>query len=161
MYEPTGESSFHPHQDQADVVTVNEIGDDGEEVVKNFYSSTHTLLVALTEPSVDFTGGATRFFPTGRYDDGSSVDVFLPKGYALVFEQKGLLHAGLPVDKLTTTTTTGDDDGDEGDDDDCCRFEKKKGAKYIAQAGILRAEGDARHREPEARFKNGPGFDVL
>ena len=43
---------------------------------------------------------------------GRTIDICLPQGYALVFQQRGLLHAGQPV--------TGD------------------GVKYIAQAGLLR-----------------------
>ena len=43
-----------------------------------------------------FQGGATRLFVDGNYT-GKTVDVLLPQGYGLVFQQKGMLHAGLPV----------------------------------------------------------------
>ena len=43
-----------------------------------------------------FKGGATRLFLDGNYT-GNTVDVLLPQGYGLVFQQKGMLHAGLPV----------------------------------------------------------------
>ena len=45
---------------------------------------------------------------------GRTIDIYLPQGYALVFQQRGLMHAGQPV--------TGD------------------GVKYIAQAGLLRQD---------------------
>ena len=67
---------------------------------------------------------------TGTYH-GTTVDVCLPQGWALVFQQKGLLHAGLPV---------------EGE-----------GAKYIAQAGVLRAE-PSYTAGASAIFKYGPGL---
>jgi hypothetical protein len=57
--------------------------------------------------------------------------VFLPQGYAIVFEQKGLLHAGLEV---------------------------HEGEKYIAQAGLLRAQSDRRFAP--AVFKVGLGLDA-
>ena len=66
----------------------------------------------------------------GTYN-GATSDVCLPQGWGLVFQQKGLLHAGLPVD---------------GD-----------GAKYIAQAGLLRAEPNYTAMET-AIFKYGPGL---
>ena len=43
-----------------------------------------------------FKGGATRLFVDGNYT-GNTVDVLLPQGYGLVFQQKEMLHAGLPV----------------------------------------------------------------
>ena len=55
----------------------------------------------------------------------------LPRGYGLIFQQRGLLHAGLPV--------------------------IGEGVKYIAQAGLLRAE--PQHVSgPCAVFKYGPGL---
>ena len=58
----------------------------------------------------------------------------LPQGWALVFQQKGLFHAGLPV-------------------------EAGPGAKYIAQAGILRAEPEPGVLTgPASVFKYGPGI---
>jgi hypothetical protein len=43
-----------------------------------------------------FKGGATRLFVDGNYT-GNTVDVLLPQGFGLVFQQKEMLHAGLPV----------------------------------------------------------------
>ena len=68
-------------------------------------------------------------FVDGNYT-GDTVDVLLPQGYGLVFQQKGMLHAGLPV---------------------------KSGPKYIAQAGVLRADPEVLGQC--SVFKMGPGFD--
>ena len=58
----------------------------------------------------------------------------LPQGWALVFQQKGLFHAGLPVEAGT-------------------------GTKYIAQAGLLRAEPEPGVLTgPASVFKYAPGI---
>merc|ERR1712113_241284 len=70
--------------------------------------STHTVLVSLSGCS-GCVGGATRFFPTGTC--AKTVDVYLPQGAVLIFQQKNLLHSGMPV---------------------------SSGTKYVAQVGLLR-----------------------
>eukprot|EP00438_Fugacium_kawagutii_P002031 Skav205088 [mRNA] locus=scaffold2214:31067:31774:+ [translate_table: standard] len=115
------EDFFAAHYDQADSLTVRT--EDGKER----YDSSHTLLISLSDRGT-FTGGATRFWPTGSYDD-TAVDVELPCGYAVVFEQK-LLHAGLAV---------------------------QSGAKHIAQAGILRGMPKGLGSRPST-FRLGPGL---
>ena len=68
----------------------------------------------------------------------------LPQGWALVFQQKGLFHAGLPVVE---------DDGDDGDGGG--------GTKYIAQAGLLRAEPEPGVLTgPASLFKYAPGIQT-
>jgi len=84
---------FRPHYDESytrgcsiDGVDVsNENGEHGE-------VSSHTVLVILTD---SYTGGATRFWPTGCYDE--AIDVTGPKGSLLVFQQLDLLHEGCPL----------------------------------------------------------------
>ena len=62
------------------------------------------------------------------------MDILLPQGWALVFQQKGLYHAGLAV-------------------------EAHSGPKYIAQAGLLRAEPEPGVLTgPAAVFKYAPGI---
>lgn len=95
---------FPAHTDQQD-----EVATKGADGVTTRVRSTHTLLLALSGCDAA-SGGATRFFPTGRLDE--AVDVNLPRGYGLVFQQKGLLHSGMPV---------------------------QSGVKFVAQAGVLRA----------------------
>jgi len=117
--------TFPAHYDQADSVVVEH-----PEKKKQRFTSSHTLLIYLRRRGEQFQGGATRIFLEGTYH-GTTVDVCLPQGWALVFQQKGLLHAGLPV---------------EGE-----------GAKYIAQAGVLRAE-PSYTAGASAIFKYGPGL---
>lgn len=119
----TAGTAFAAHIDNSDQLSLQK----GEEVEKLL--SSHTLLIGLADQSA-FAGGATRFFPQGTYEH-DTVDVFLPQGYAVVFEQKGLLHAGLEV---------------------------HEGEKYIAQAGVLRAQSDRRFAP--AVFKVGLGLDA-
>merc|ERR1712039_763179 len=69
--------------------------------------SSHTLLLILTD---DFSKGATRFWPTGKYDE--AVDVTAPRGSMLAFEQLTLLHEG-------------------------CALED--GVKFVAQGALMRA----------------------
>jgi len=113
---------FAAHYDQADSLTVR-FGEGGKER----YDSSHTLLISLSERS-SLEGGATRLWPTGRYDD-TAVDVELPRGCALVFEHK-LLHSGLAV---------------------------RSGVKHIAQAGLLRGMPDRVGWAPSI-FRLGPGI---
>jgi len=119
--------TFPAHQDQADSVIAKH-----PDRVRQRYTSSHTLLINLKRKGEDFDGGATRFFMDGTYK-GRTVDICLPQGYALVFQQKGLLHAGMPV--------IGD------------------GVKYIAQAGLLRGEPERGVLTgPASVFKYGPGL---
>lgn len=97
----------------------NKYGESGE-------TSSHTVLVCLSD---DFTGGATRFWPSGRYD--VAVDVHLPKGAVLIFEQHNLLHEGREV---------------------------QSGSKWVAQTGLLRASGVATDGPRPVLFRWGPGL---
>jgi len=118
---------FNAHQDQADSVIVQH-----PERVRQRYTSSHTLLINLKRKGVDFDGGATRFFLDGTYN-GKTVDICLPQGYALVFQQKNMFHAGMPV--------------------------VGSGVKYIAQAGLLRGEPDPGViTGPVSIFKYAPGL---
>jgi len=119
--------TFPAHQDQADSVIVQH-----PERARQRYTSSHTLLINLKRKGVDFDGGATRFFMDGTYT-GRTVDICLPQGYALVFQQKNLFHAGMPV--------------------------VGSGVKYIAQAGLLRGEPDPGViTGPVSIFKYAPGL---
>mmetsp|Transcript_26363 Transcript_26363/g.49527 ORF Transcript_26363/g.49527 Transcript_26363/m.49527 type:complete len:311 (+) Transcript_26363:59-991(+) len=115
------EEFFAAHYDQADSLTLR-----AEDGGKERYDSSHTLLISLSDRSA-LQGGATRFWPAGTYDE-TAVDVELPAGYAVIFEQK-LLHAGLPV----------------------------KGVKHIAQAGLLRGMPSGVGHRPST-FRLGPGL---
>jgi predicted 2-oxoglutarate/Fe(II)-dependent dioxygenase YbiX len=112
---------FAAHYDQADSLTVQ------TEHGKERYDSSHTLLISLSKRS-EFEGGATRLWPTGSYDD-TAVDVELPQGYALVFQQR-LLHSGLAV---------------------------RSGIKHIAQVGILRGMPQT-VSSTVSTFRFGPGL---
>jgi len=94
-------------------------------------TSTHTVLAVLSE---DFEGGATRFWPTGRYKN--AVDVTAPLGSILVFEQRTLLHEGMVV---------------------------TSGVKHVAQTGLMRAPGlmrvpDGSECPQPVLFQWGPGL---
>ena len=117
--------TFPAHYDQADSVIVEH-----PEKGKQRFTSTHTLLIYLRQPEEQFRGGATRLFLDGNYT-GKTIDVLLPQGYGMVFQQKGMLHAGLPV--------------------------KGENSKYIAQAGVLRAEPDGVVGQCSV-FRYGPGL---
>lgn len=117
--------TFPAHIDQADSVMVEH-----PEKMRQRFTSSHTLLIYLRRPGEQFQGGATRLFVDGNYT-GNTVDVLLPQGFGLVFQQKEMLHAGLPV--------TGED------------------PKYIAQAGVLRGEPDGITGRC-AVFRYGPGL---
>ena len=78
----------------------------------------------------DFDGGATRFFPTGDFKSADdAIDVRLPQGGMLIFEQRGLLHNGMEVNN---------------------------GVKIIAQSAILRAQPEGLCKP--AVFRWGPGL---
>jgi len=119
--------TFPAHQDQADSVIVQH-----QERSRQRFTSSHTLIINLRRPGQDFQGGATRFFLDGTYS-GRTVDICLPQGWALVFQQRGLFHAGMPL--------------------------QGPGTKYIAQAGLLRGEPDPGVvTGPAAVFKYAPGI---
>jgi len=118
--------TFPAHIDQADSVVAQH-----PEKIKQRFTSSHTLLIYLRNWGKQFEGGATRLFLDGDYA-GTTADICLPQGGALIFQQRGMLHAGMPV---------------EGEQ-----------PKYIAQAGLLR--GEPKHVSgPSAVFKYGPGLE--
>jgi len=123
--------TFPAHFDNSDTITLAGV----EEGTKELCTSSHTLLIYLS-PNSSFSGGATRLFLSKKYQE-DTLDIKLPQGYGLVFQQKGLLHAGLEVR------------APEGSDTGC---------KYIAQAGVLRGQGEL--RAAPSLFKYGPGLDV-
>ena len=122
-YDAGDGSAFPAHFDQMDSLQIHRNDGSGR---KDFCVSSHTLLVPLSETNLE--GGATRFYPRAkanrlakdndhtfrREQFDYSVDVVLPKGWAIAFRQRGLLHAGQPV--LASSPVS----------------------KYVAQAGILR-----------------------
>jgi hypothetical protein len=123
---------FCAHQDQMDSMQVkNPSG------AKDLIVSSHTLLINLSKDGV-VKGGATRFYPNSKVKSVKSgqynhtVDVWLPRGWALAFRQKGLIHAGQPV---------------EG-----------KLPKYVAQAGILRRPPRDYVLQPSV-FRLGPRLE--
>jgi len=114
---------FPAHQDQQDEFAI--MAADG---INERFRSTHTLVISLSGCS-SCEGGATRFFPDGTC--GRSVDVHLPRGAALIFQQKNLYHSGMPV---------------------------LSGTKYIAQAGLLRALPTTGKIDKPHIFKYGCGL---
>jgi len=129
QYEPT--DYFAAHMDQADSLTLHPPGesvDAAPSCSKERLTSSHTVLIALTDRAA-IEGGATRLFPTGKYDD-TAVDVLLPQGYALVFEQT-LLHSGLAV---------------------------THGTKFILQTGLLRGEPPPGRPMRNSTFKFAPAL---
>jgi len=82
-------NAFPAHCDLSDTVRVEAEQEGAIEVC----TSSHTLLIYLS-PSDSFNGGATRLFLSGKYDQ-DTLDIRLPQGGALIFQQKGTLHAGL------------------------------------------------------------------
>ena len=81
--------------------------------------------------SKDFEGGATRFFPAGDFKNAEdTIDVRLPQGGMLIFEQIGLLHNGMEV---------------------------TDGVKYIAQSALVRAQPKGLIGQPSL-FRWGPGL---
>mmetsp|Transcript_13099 Transcript_13099/g.17548 ORF Transcript_13099/g.17548 Transcript_13099/m.17548 type:complete len:365 (+) Transcript_13099:133-1227(+) len=145
-YDAEGGDGFPAHQDQMDSLKMPKKDGSGR---KDFCVSSHTLLLQLSEGSLE--GGCTRFYPRAkvRIDpsdrvrlQGSelfrmkqfdhAVDVLLPRGWALVFKQRGLLHAGQPVSTSSPCP------------------------KYVAQSGVLRVLPEGVLSKPSV-FKNGPG----
>jgi len=125
-------NAFPAHYDLSDTVRVEA----EEEGAIEACTSSHTLLIYLS-PSDSFNGGATRLFLSGKYDQ-DTLDIRLPQGGALIFQQKGTLHAGLEV-----LPGVNNPNG--------------QGEKYITQAGILR--GQSEKRFAPSLFKYGPGLD--
>merc|ERR1712061_872084 len=107
----------------------------GDRVIRNLQgeygeTSSHTLLLTLSD---GFSKGATRFWPTGEYDQ--AVDVTAPRGSMLVFEQLTLLHEG-------------------------CALED--GVKFVAQGALMRAPppdfvADPNRLTSDHGFRFGPG----
>lgn len=140
-YDAGDGSAFPAHFDQMDSLQIQR--DDGSGR-KDLCVSSHTLLVQLSDATLQ--GGATRFYPRAKANRSAkdndhtfrreqfdhSVDVILPKGWAIAFRQRGLLHAGQPV--LASSPVS----------------------KYVAQAGILRFLPEGTLVRPSV-FKNGPG----
>jgi len=123
---------FRPHYDECYTrgceygnergIVSNDYGEHGE-------TSSHTLLLILSD---EFSKGATRFWPTGRYDE--AVDVVAPRGAMLIFEQLTLLHEG-------------------------CALES--GTKFVAQGALMRAPLHAVSKATptgSTGFRMGPGF---
>jgi len=123
-------NAFPAHYDLSDTVRV----DAEEEGAIEVCTSSHTLLIYLS-PSGSFNGGATRLFLSGKYDQ-DTLDIRLPQGGGLIFQQKGMLHAGLEV---------------------LPGLDSAHGEKYITQAGILRGQSEMRFAP--SLFKFGPGLD--
>lgn len=115
---------FPAHQDQQD-----ELATKREDGTIERVRSTHTVLVSLSGCS-GCVGGATRFFPAGTCD--KTVDVCLPQGAVLIFQQKSVLHSGMPV---------------------------MSGTKYVAQVGLLRALPSTGKAERPHVFKFGLGLN--
>merc|ERR1712003_157874 len=142
-YDTDGGAAFPAHQDQMDSFQKPKNDGSGR---KDLVVSSHTLLLQLSEDSLE--GGCTRFYPRAkvsrpkqpRMDEVSfrkrqfdhAVDVILPRGWALVFRQRGLLHAGQPLSASSPCS------------------------KYVAQAGVLRVLPEGAVQRPSV-FKNGPG----
>lgn len=145
-YDPDGGDAFPAHQDQMD--SFQKIKTDGSGR-KDFVVSSHTLLIQLSQDTLE--GGSTRFYPRGKirlpkHSDNDiafrkrqfehAEDVVLPRGWALVFRQRGLMHAGQPLSVSSPCS------------------------KYVAQAGILRILPEGTLQRP-AVFKNGAGVTNL
>jgi len=145
-YDADGGDAFPAHQDQMDGFLKQKNDGSGR---MDFVVSSHTLLLHLSNDTLE--GGCTRFYPRGKMhlpedSDNSTafrnrqfehaVDVALPQGWALVFRQRGLLHAGQPLSVSSPCS------------------------KYVAQAGILRTLPDGLLQKP-AVFKDGVGVTNL
>lgn len=143
-YDADAQDAFPAHQDQMDGFQVPKSDGSGR---KDLVCSSHTLLLQLSHDNLQ--GGCTRFYPKGKIrlpakqqtDEIASfrrsqfdhaVDVLLPRGWALVFKQQGLLHAGQPLSVSSPCS------------------------KYVAQAGVLRVFPEGKLFKPSI-FKNGPG----
>merc|ERR1712157_720464 len=102
-YDADSGDAFPAHKDQMDSLQKPRNDGSGR---KDFVVSSHTLLLQLSENELE--GGGTRFYPRGRmflprsekhlqkspsfrnrqFED--AIDVLLPRGWALVFRQRGL-----------------------------------------------------------------------
>jgi len=146
-YDVDSDDAFPPHQDQMDSYQkLNKLNG-----TKDLYVSSHTMLINLSND--ELIGGCTRFYPKGKlrrpgseyannntknypsseYDYAVDVDVIVPKGWAIVFKQRGLLHAGQPIQN----------------DSPC--------PKYVAQAGVLRILPKGTVLKPSI-FRLGPNI---
>merc|ERR1712241_1357851 len=121
---------FRAHYDESYTRGHGRISQDSDRIIRNLdgeqgETSSHTLLLILTD---DFSDGATRFWPTGKYDE--AVDVTAPRGSMLVFEQLTLLHEGCAL---------------------------KDGVKFVAQGALMRAPPPDFIPDPN-RLTFNPGF---
>ena len=109
--------SFPAHKDQGEVMLVKK-GED--QLGKDFFYSTHTLLICLNN---NFKGGATRFFPNDDYNH--FIDIHMRKGSALLFRisPESVLHCGMPL---------------------------KSSTKYVAQAAVMRKLPEGESHKPNA-----------
>ena len=130
---------FRAHYDESYTRGHAGISNGSERVLCNLQgelgeTSSHTLLRILSD---GFTKGATRFWPTGKYDE--DVEVKAPRGSMLVFEQVNLLHEG-------------------------CVLED--GVKFVAHGALMRAPPSGFIPNPNLRsqdkgFRFGPGQSSL
>jgi len=145
-YDTESGDAFPAHQDQMDSFQQPKPDGSGR---KDLVVSSHTLLLQLSPNSLE--GGCTRFYPNGRMrlpkntpndiafrnsQFENAVDVALPTGWALVFKQRGLMHAGQPLSPTSPCP------------------------KHVAQAGILRILPDGVLQKPSV-FRNGLGVTKL
>ena len=145
-YDADNGDAFPAHQDQMDSFLRPKTDGSGR---KDLVLSSHTLLLQLSHDTLE--GGCTRFYPRAKIrlpkdsdNDAAfrnrqfehAVDVVLPRGWALVFRQRGLMHAGQPLSVSSPCS------------------------KYVAQAGILRILPEGVLQKP-AVFKNGVGVTKL
>mmetsp|Transcript_40422 Transcript_40422/g.97418 ORF Transcript_40422/g.97418 Transcript_40422/m.97418 type:complete len:371 (-) Transcript_40422:266-1378(-) len=144
----SGGDAFPAHQDQMDSIQIK----NPTTGVKDFYVSTHTLLICLS-PTHSFGGGATRFYPDAKVAStktgqnyNHAIDVLLPQGWALVFPQLGLVHAGQPVVESSSNGSNGSSSSPSS-----------SSSKYVAQAGVLRKLPPGRTIRPSL-FRLGPGL---
>lgn len=127
---------FRAHYDESYTRGYGRNSEDSGRIIRNLEgeqgeTSSHTLLLFLTDT---FSKGATRFWPTGSYDE--AVDVTAPRGSMLVFEQRTLLHEG-------------------------CALED--GVKFVAQGALMRAPPPDFILDPnrptfDKGFRFGPGM---
>merc|ERR1712228_356763 len=130
---------FRAHYDESYTRGKGRNSHGSERIIRNLQgeygeTSSHTLLLILSD---GFSKGATRFWPTGKYDE--AVDVTAPQGSMLVFEQVTLLHEG-------------------------CVLEE--GVKFVAQGALMRAPSSRSAPNPNLRsqdkgFRFGPGQSSL
>jgi len=127
---------FRAHYDESYTRGYGRSSEDNTKIIRNLQgqqgeTSTHTLLLILTD---DFSNGATRFWPTGKYDE--AVDVNAPRGSMIVFEQLTLLHEGCAIED---------------------------GVKFVAQGALMRAPPPDFIPKPinstfDKGFRFGPGM---